>query len=112
VTEVIPGFAAYSEDRWDGETLAILGDDLSLLLHLRRQNFFVTVARKPKTALPEGLVATLKDVVPPAKPKSKNLIPFLFWAASKDGANSIGRDITVPAWEEIQRNYPQVPETR
>jgi len=108
VTEAISGPSVYAENRWNGKTLAIFGEDLGLLLHLRGHNLSMTAAHPQRTAVPEGLVATLKEVLPPTKAKSKNIIPYTFWAASKDGANSIGRDIAVPTWEEIEKNYPSI----
>ena len=106
VTEVVPEFAAYAQDRYDGKTLTILGEDFNLLLHLRKQNVNVTIARKAGAPVPERLVVTLKEVLPPAKAMTKNLVPFTFWSASRDGANFISRDITVPTWDEIEGNYP------
>ena len=75
------------------------------LVTLRRGTVHVRIAALEQT-LVSGIEQWLRASFPGFEATEQREVPVRFWSCGAHGASSVSRTIAVPAWDEIDTNYP------
>jgi hypothetical protein len=87
-----------------GESGVFERDGTLLEIALWSSHITVTVAAADVTTAKKA-VAQLRESFPLPDPSSTHEVPITFWAYTPNGAQASFRNIGVPEWEDISRNY-------
>lgn len=83
----------------------LFGERYLALVTLRGGTAYVHLAAAELVALAE-IEAWLRGCFPPAEASADRQVPVRFWSSGSYGATAISRTIPVPAWGDIEDNYP------
>lgn len=90
--------------KWQEIALASVTDQMWVLNHMKGESFDVHIA-SPDLLAAEAEVARIAAKIP-EKINPENVISSRVWYNTNDGPTSSYKDLTVPSWTEIERNYP------
>lgn len=103
--ELLPDITVRSEHF--GSMYSLFGEFGTSLFHVsvKMGKAWADIASNTKDES-EKTIATLQEIFPKSNPPEGSL-PISIWYKSPNGNETYDRDIEVPSWEKIQKNYPQ-----